>query len=286
MAKVFNSAGEEVWHSDGYIQMYSAPIGLQPINTSFVPDDNGVASYLIAGPDIVFAWNGTNSAGQYVRTGMYHVQFSIRDSFGTETTLSQEAQVLRSVNRNHIDIYNSAGELVKHFDAPATPLTELRLNSDKLVPDATAGVNISWGSGSVNWNGVGDNGRRVKDGTYTVKITREEPGKAPVVMAQTLTVLNTPVTLLADVAYGPNPVGPKDPYVKIIVNSLPTGGRVSLSAYNLNGELVGQIQGGATLLWYPINGKSLAAGIYLLRLEAEDDLGNHDSRTLKIALVR
>lgn len=285
--KVFNSAGEEVWFSSLPVGLYQMPLSMQALNPVFIPDAGEKGSVLLTGSDQVLQWDGMSSNGQGLSSGSYQMVVYMKDPFGNESTLGASLTVLRAPTQTMVGIYNSAGELVRHFNSGTTAPEFLRVDAPTLV--AGAPVAIKWSDlsgGGVVWDGLNDQGQLVNSGSYMVRIQREESGKAPVILTSAVTVLNAPSALLANAFAAPQPVrGGGQQVLQLHFPSLSSASTVHLRFYGISGELVGQGSGSGPRVDWAVPG-TLASGTYLCQVLAEDGQGRREMRVIKWAVVR
>ncbi len=291
--RVYNSAGELVAQVAQGLGIYAQPTGLSAAGTGFVPDQGGRGLFQVAGPDLTLAWDGTNTGGQYVAGGTYTAVLTSRDPFGKVTTFTSQVAVIRQPSTLQVDIYNSAGELVRHFEAARKDPgagNELALSSPSFVPPPGAGpgLTIRFGDGSgdtLSWDGRNDQGGLVQSGSYEVRVFGQEAGGQSL-MTDTVTVVDAGESPLAAVVAAPNPAGADGGPVELLL-SAPAVYPVEARVYDEAGELVAAFSapgGSSRLSWNPREGD--APGVYLVVLQTREAGGNLAGRTLKVALVR
>src|SRR5581483_7079004 len=103
-------------------------------------------TYVEVGGQMLTAWDGTNQSGDPVDNGVYHLQVSSTDTFGVVTNVSQLVTVSRSIAKIQINIYNEAGEVIRHLYAYADNPSNLQmgnvaLSSSMLAPTASTVTN-------------------------------------------------------------------------------------------------------------------------------------------------
>jgi len=73
-----------------------------------------------------------------------------------------------------VGIYNEAGEVVKRLPVKylSRPVVEMDLSGDGVIEQLGESVTITWGGGRVlgSWDGEGDNGQQVENGSYFIKV--------------------------------------------------------------------------------------------------------------------
>jgi hypothetical protein len=286
--QVFNSAGELVTTLATDMAVFAQPTGMRGSDPSFVPDLGGVGTFVISGSEVPSSWDGKSQSGQVVQSGAYEVLATITDSFGHETSFNTTLTVIRQDTTVKVEIYNSAGELVKHFAEQANgqaATSQIGPLSSKMTSETE--LSINWGGNSPEkWDGTNDSGQLVQSGQYLVKVTRNTSTGQTEVFSQSVTLLETPRELLDGVTIQPNPAQTTDGMVRILVPSVSNQTKVQAEVYNLAGEKVAQLTNqtqGQEIDWV-LNQAS--PGIYLIRLKAQDSSGHQQIKTLKAALVR
>ena len=125
--KVYNEAGEVVrvingGPAYGLLVSGSFVISGDPANSVLGYNDtlamtlSGV-SVSLGGPDMIITWDAKNDAGQMVASGSYMLQVEEKDTYGHITTLVKQVTVIRTETSVELNIYNSAGELVRQITA-------------------------------------------------------------------------------------------------------------------------------------------------------------------------
>jgi flagellar hook assembly protein FlgD len=286
--KVYNSAGEEVGVLAENLQVYQQPQKLTLLNSDFNPDQNGVGQLLINGPGTVMVWDGSDSSGQIVQSGIYYISMQSTDSFGKTTTWSKAMTVLRTNQGVLVQVFNGAGELVWSDKKPLGNAGNLRLSDTQFSPtDSGPGLKISYGTGASDfsyWNGLNSQGQAVASGTYVVQVTQDtETGKK--IFAQSVTVLQPSATVFDQAVAWPNPAPAGTAAVTIQVTGLAAGSELWGDVYDLAGERVGSLETDPAGLRWNLSENS-ASGIYLTRINAKDGQGHQRSQAVKIAILR
>jgi hypothetical protein len=167
---------------------------------------------------------------------------------------------LREQTKISVDVVNTAGEAVRRLvdDAAVGPQAPLRLR----------------------WNGRTDDGRRVSDGRYRVRVTLRREGRSVIVPATTLVDTRPPRPRVRSIRPGPivGPVpGPMDIDVASISRRLVKRARVWRTddgAPRVVAELP-PVENTRTLRWDgKVAGKPAPPGVYLVQLIARDRAGN------------
>ncbi|MGH7739463.1 MAG: hypothetical protein ACREL1_04880, partial [bacterium] len=232
---------------------------------------------------------------QPVSNGQYYVKVDSVDALGNVNSVTRPILVQRSLSQITLNVYNEAGEVVRHL------LSDTRDAGDGVIHSATlsnsvlslspAGGNSSAitfsGDGQVLgfWDGTTDQGAFVEGGTYYFSL-REWDGKG------NETNLTLPVAVLGSGAS-----------TKIEVRALPNiirgaGGLVFKSfppqpltlkatLYDLAGEKVAVENGAPGSGQVGWDASRTASGIYLAAVECRDEKGRMTCRQiLKIAVIR
>ena len=279
-----------MWAGPQPLLFYHPLTGVPANGGVFVPDVGGVATVSLQGCGGSFIWDGRNSSGQFVAGGVYTMEFSASAPSAPSVNYTDQVSVLRVADQNGMAIYNSAGELVRHFQIPQGAPSYLQFSAGGFVPaSGSAGVRISWGTGpsdSAQWNGFNDSGTLVSPGVYLVVLTTQAAGQAPSKFEGSLQVLAVPSDLLRGALAAPNPMRREDRTLKVFTPALQSGDTVRARLYRLDGSLLAQTAGTGSGLSLALP-DSLAGGVYLLNLEAfSPSTGKSQNTTLKLAVLR
>ncbi len=175
---VYNESGElvkEIWVQE--LSQEVKDFSLAATNT--ITSVHGEVYVMWKGQQIA-AWDGTNAAGDPVSNGKYYIKVDNTDSLGVVTSVSQDVMVSRSIAKVSVNIYNEAGEIVRHLysyvDDPSNNiLGDIQLSSNVIKPSAVSNSNgtvaITSSSGmTILWDGKSDSGTIVTNGRYQVEI--------------------------------------------------------------------------------------------------------------------
>ncbi len=137
--------------------------------------------YIYSQGYLLGVWDGTNSNGDPVSNGVYFIKANSVDPYGVVTTITQQATVSRSLAKISVNVYNEAGEVVKHLlawvdDPLGAQMNNVVLSSAVLQPGAPAGgsqpstlliaVQTSGTAVTLSWDGTNDSGAYVSAGYY------------------------------------------------------------------------------------------------------------------------
>ena len=166
-------------------------------------------------------------------------------------------------NQESVEVFNSAGEVVRKFDLSAVTSTvqSISLNLPSGQSIVAASVNpatgatsggaqltltlSNGGTQSLFWDGMGSNGAPLQSGTYLVELVRTEPGPTTTIKTLSVALLQpkngTAQAVAASAKVGPNPVLKGE---DVVVRYTPGAGSwVRARLYNESGELVAQCRG-------------------------------------------
>jgi flagellar hook assembly protein FlgD len=302
---IFNSAGEKVKVVfDGAAAGVSNQITVSPGNGSA----GGPTSIIIGGIQLAsggaLTWDGNNDNGQWVTDGVYYMQVATTDSFGNIQTTTQAIPVVGAARTASLQIYNSAGEMVRNL--PISNLnsvpTDFSVGSNTFVTgtdssgQAQAGLqinlkmnNASSPAPALNWDGLSDTGQPVSSGTYIVKLSYTQAGQASVVKTISVTLLQGPGSpakdAVASAVIAPNPFKPGGGKQMQLFYKVPTVGAGFLRIYNLDGELVAQSGDADRTGKLNITG-DFSGGVYLMEFEIRNGSAVLAERVLKAAVIR
>lgn len=255
----------------------------------FCPREGQSASFLVGGK--AYAWDGRGQTGDWVQSGLYWVKLELRDSAGRVSSLTYGLTVLDSPRRLELNIFDSAGELVRAFELEAYAQ---RVGLGPLGVDVSA-LALGPGSGAAfhfdfaglpgpTWDGRGRSGAQVDPGVYLVQLLQRGPSSPLLLSSLQLTVLAAPGELLAGAFAAPNPA-PRGGLLRVFAPAA-SGASLSASLHDLQGRSVLEVSApaGEGRLDLELGGRSLAPGLYILRLNAFGPGGRAQGRLLKVAL--
>ncbi|MES2202464.1 MAG: hypothetical protein V4498_09445, partial [candidate division FCPU426 bacterium] len=297
---VYNSAGELValLYSGGISQMPGAP---QLSSGTVLAGVSGAAlafgGVLATGSSQV-TWQGLTNAGDPARGGIYTLKTTVMDSFGNETSYANLVSVLEPLNKNEINVYNSAGERVYHAGLALSlgePGISLELDTLSFAPlNKPLKGEIRGENGSVapwSWDGRNEKGRLVTAGIYTVQLVadRAEGGQTKILRQVAVIAeqdgedagalaLGSPVTEASLRKYGGLPLH----YLASAVAS----GSARASLYDLSGRLTAKAEDPANSGLLILPSPQVAAGLYVAVFEYDSHAGSHKRKLIKIAVLR
>jgi flagellar hook assembly protein FlgD len=298
---VYNEVGElvkEIWTQQLSSEILSFDLFEQPVINSL----HGQVFVLFQGKKIG-TWDGTNQAGNPVSNGMYYVKVDNVDPYGVVNTVSQMVTVSRSIAKVQVNVFNSAGEIIRHLyavvDDPGNlSLADVQLSSSVISPtqDSTAiagGNNVvsitSVGGSMITWDGKSDSGAIVTNGHYEIEVHYVDGKGGEQVISRGVIVQssNTPITDGKAFAV-PNVLTNGQVSTEIRVNST-LAFTLTASLYDVAGERVTKPVTGpkdARSVFLP-DLSALASGLYFVVVDLTDPMGGLAGRQVtQIAIVR
>jgi flagellar hook assembly protein FlgD len=295
---VYNEAGELV--KSIWVQELSQQITDFDLNSATITSLDGKVYVEVKGA-VIASWDGTNQGGDPVSNGEYYVKVDNVDPFGVVNSVSQMVKVNRSIAKVQVQIYNEAGEIVRHLysyvnDPSGAPMTSMSLSSSVIKPTAdttpdgagTNVVNITTPNGvTLVWDGRGDNGAVVTNGRYEVAVyyTDGKGGQEAITQAVTVESTNTP-SGYTEIYAAPNVLkaGVTTTTVKVKTGMSLT---VGVKLYDVAGELVKTLQGQAGADQAALDAGDLASGLYFAIVDLTDAQGRLiGKKTLQIVIQR
>ena len=296
---VYNSAGERVRG------VYSGPCAYpaSQIQIAVAGPQAGGAPVLVTVLGLGIrtgdpVWYGNNDTGQWVANGVYYIKATTTDPFGQDMSHTQSVAVTASGSYCRLQIYNSAGELVRSISlnsikgTPSDLAVALPSGRDSVAVsnDAPASIplvlTLSGGQTfPMNWDGRGDQGGTVAAGNYYLQLVRNVAGVNALVKTVTVSILKAPSrtaqALAASAKVGPNPWLGQGPLT--LAYSPNPSYWASARLYDLGGEIVGQGTdfSGAGLVIFR---HKLSAGLYLMVFDVGQGEATLARRIVKVAV--
>ena len=296
---VYNSAGELVDVIS--VQELSQEVKSFSLTGATITTLEG-KTYVMVGGQIIATWNGMNQNGTPVSNGIYYLNVTSTDPYGSVTNVAQTVTVNRSIAQVVVDIYNEAGEVVKHLysyadDTGNAPLGQVGLSTGMIAPRVgtpTPGgdnaVTITFNGTSLVWDGTNDSGAIVTNGVYLVDVNWTDGSGGQQVVSKSVLVQrgNSPVTN-GTVFAAPNILkGVNTTIIEVNPTSANTNMTLTMSLYDVAGELVKKpVTGQTGMNEVDLNASGLASGLYLVVVDLRDINGKFIQRqTTKIIIQR
>jgi len=294
---VYNAAGELV--KEIFVQELSQQItNFTLLAAPTITTLNGKVYVEVNGQEIA-TWDGTNNTGDPVSNGDYYVQVTNTDSYGTVSNVSEIVKVNRSLAKIEVDIYNEAGEVVRHLyayvDDPGNmPMGNVALSTQVIQPTVQGAANgtnqvvLNFPNGlTLTWDGKGDNGQIVTNGQYELAIHWTDGNGGEEVITKDISVErgNHPVTD-GNVFVAPNIIKGQMS-VSAQVNSA-TPYTLTAALYDTAGERVKPSRTGMMgSNNVPLDLTGLASGLYFVVVDLTDNAGHFvQKQTTQIVLKR
>ncbi|MCX7698468.1 MAG: T9SS type A sorting domain-containing protein, partial [Candidatus Goldbacteria bacterium] len=235
--------------------------------------------------------------------GVYYIKVSVQDPYGHIQTTILNIHLLRTEEYIRVNIYNTAGEIVRWFEKKNILGNEIRLSIPDVLHITKGGtVNINCGQGNVlQWDGKNSNGYLVTNGSYEIQIQVKRQDGYQVITSKK-------VTIFVEENKEPILYDPQNPdiYPKIYPNPKFTKwdvgeitiewfriaeGEIKIKIYNVAGELIKQIRGNLAdkkIKWNlkTDSGDSVASGLYIVVLEAKKTTGEKEIKTTKFSVIK
>ena len=258
------------------------------------PDQQG------AGPDhtVSFFWDASSDSGQQVSQGLYYLKISTTDTYGHVNTKIESIQILRLDVYARINIYNSAGELVRRLQVNNVANTNVSLAVDDVIQvGKNSGViNIEYAPGaSIAWDGLNSEGRTVESGVYEMQVEVKTAQGFQIMATKSVTILNAGSNgIISDIKIYPNPAIVSDATAGATIKWL-TGesGQADIKIYNMAGEMVRGIStsigaGMSGIIWdlKSSGGDEVSSGLYVVVIYVKKDSGESEIKKIKMAVMK
>jgi uncharacterized repeat protein (TIGR01451 family) len=291
---VYNEAGE-------LVKLLPVQQAAQAILNITLPN-NSITSLKGAGNTIpiyfggvlIGTWDGTNNNGNLVSNGTYHIKIDNVDSQGVVTNVSQMVSVDRHLIRVGTDIYNAAGEIIRHLytyvDDPAgAVLTNVTTSSDRIDPGVTSPLQIvlqnTGAPITMTWDGTTDSGSNATPGHYQMEVHWDDGAGGTSDISRGLLVVSD-VHPGDPIIAKPNILNAQNGFQTTFLDTLNPTLILSYKAYTLAGELADFKDGpagGGNLIW---DASSMASGVYIAVVDARNSSGGLVQRsTLKVLVI-
>ena len=301
-AGVYNEAGELI--KQLFIVRLSQrvdEITLQSnVITSLAGANNTIA--LSTGGYHLGSWNGSDLAGNPVSNGIYHIKVDSVDDFGVVTSVTRQATVSRSLAKISINIYNEAGEVVRHLyaqvdDPNGAEMTDVILSSQVVQPGVatTQGTPVKvqimiQASGSpvtLSWDGTSDAGAIVTAGHYLLEAHWYDGQGGTTDISRGLLVMAGGNKGKGILTVRPNVLTMASGKTSAnFRNSSSLNLTLKVKLYTVAGELVTKLQGDTGTNQAIWDASGIASGVYLAVVETENVNGGViGSQILKILVM-
>ena len=294
---VYNAAGElvkEIW-----VQKLS-----EQIMNITIPDAPSILSlrgivYVVSKGVTIAAWDGTNGDGNPVSNGAYYLKVGNMDAYGVVTSVSDVVTVSRAIAKAEVDIFNEAGEVVRHLygyadDPGLSSVLTMQLSTSAIKPGYVASgatpsqVAVMLSNGvTVVWDGKSDGGIFVQSGQYFIVAHTVDGQGREATETQQISVLDeNSHSGVGKVTAIPNLMNSANGYQAVFKSDSSISFTLRVSVYTVAGELVGVFQGEAGINQVKWDASGVASGLYLAVVEEINAQGGLASRQIvKIVVV-
>jgi hypothetical protein len=241
---------------------------------------------------VLGSWNGTNSAGNWVLNGVYHLKADSVGPTGSVTSTTQTVMVSRSMAHVTAEIYNEAGEVIRRLlESVSVPtdstLTDVVLSASTLVEGNGSGagvvrIGLEAGAGSVtlSWEGRTDSGAYTSPGAYWIQVHWDNGKGDDQTITKVLLVTGHPPVGI--VWAQPNLLSPGKTHTTFKVGAVQPA-TATARIYTLAGERLATVTGQTGAGEVDWDAAGLASGTYLVLLDWTGSDGRFLGRgTLKI----
>jgi|GEM_PF-1385606 len=290
---VYNEAGELV---------YSFPVTVmtQPVQTMEAP-----VTLIQSAGDIVKVyfhgvllgqWDGSTNLGTPATNGSYHLQATNINTLGVITTTTLQVLVNRTFSKVTVEVFNEAGELVRRLyasiNAPVSiQMAGVSLSADTFSPYSTTlptgtvltVTDTMGGAVTLSWDGRNSSNTVVTTGRYLLSVHWLDGTGGEQTINKEVTVMDQggPSGL---VTARPNILRGRGASTLFVASQ--GGLTLHVQLYDLTGERVDTVEGGAGQSQAVWSALKAASGIYLAVVELIDADGHRIARqTLKLAVV-
>jgi flagellar hook assembly protein FlgD len=297
---VYNEAGELV--KEILIAQYPQPIeNIRLENGNVISSLHG-ANYeveIFFGTQPIGTWDGTNANGDLVSNGNYYIKVDNIDTYGAVNTTTQGVVVSRALYEVAINIYNEAGEVIRHLyttmdDPRDAGVLSMQLSTAVIKPSLQSSggtpnevqVILSNGTTMV-WDGRSDTGVFVHNGQYFVEVHTVDGQGTQSTVVRELTVIDADAGRgIERVVASPNVANGANGYLVKFTTATAVNLTLKASVYTMAGELVGAFQGLAGKNKVTWDASGMVSGMYLAVITQVDEHNGFVSRQiLKIAVL-
>lgn len=260
------------------------------------PDQQG------AGADhtVSFFWDSSSDSGQQVSPGLYYLKISTTDTYGHVNTHIESIQILKMDVYARINIYNSAGELVRRLQVNNVANTNVSLAVDDVIQVGknSPAINIEYAPGAgIAWDGLNSGGRTVDSGVYEIQVEIKTEQGFQVMASKSVTILNAGSSgIITDVKIYPNPAIITDGTAGagVTIKWLTASqGQADIKIYNMAGEMVKSITasvgaGMPGIVWdlKSSGGEEVSSGLYVVVIYIKKDSGESEIKKVKMSVMK
>jgi uncharacterized repeat protein (TIGR01451 family) len=293
---VYNAAGElvkVVWE-----QELSEPIGeFSLVDAPSITSVHG-AVYVEYEGNRIATWDGTNGEEEPVSNGAYYVKIDNVDPYGVVSTVEKVVTVSRSIAKVEVNIFNEAGEIVRHLygymDDPENLSTmDVSFSTNLLqptegtpVPGGTNVVHITSSAGmDLQWDGKSDSGAIVANGHYEIEVHYVDGKGGESAVTRGIVVQST--NEHGEEVYAkPNVLADGQTTTTVVIDSA-RAYTLNVQLYDVAGELIKAFPGVMGANEVLLDVKGLASGLYIVVVELKDADGKFAGRKItKIVIKR
>jgi len=276
------------------VEQVSQPVDSLEIGPTTVINSLEAQAQIYSGGLYLGEWDGTTQNGQPAGNGSYFIKVDTVDPSGTVESVTQSVVVSRTLETFTVNIYNSAGEVVRHLlstvtDPDGASLDQVQLSGEVLTPGSAGPSNqilITAGSAvSVVWDGRADTGAMAQNGTYYINLILADGGSQTEVTRSIVVLSNGASPIAGRVVASPNVIRPAGPPLTFSIQSAQVY-ILTAKLYDVAGELVRKFTHSSETNEVDGPTDGLASGVYIAVVTVEDTRGLFVGRqTLKVLVT-
>lgn len=247
-----------------------------------------------------FTWDIRNEQSQYVNNGVYYIKIQETDAYGHVNTVTKQVTVERSADELELNIYNSAGEIVRSIRQQSqvwTGSTIALIMPDALYLKPAGGneIKVQYTSNPLDtivWDGRNGAGRLVGGGSYEIQVIIKKNG-VRIEVAKSVIIFTEDEQFIKEVKAYPNPLDLNAAGITFCwAQECPAGlpeGRMTVRVYNISGELVRSVESGLETgsVVMDLAGKksALPPGLYTCRFDGMSFSGRTNRAFCKFVII-
>jgi hypothetical protein len=252
---------------------------------------------------LIGAWDGSDNSGKPVSNGTYRIQVDSTSTTGVVTTVSQQVLVNRGLATISVNVFNSAGEVVRTLyqevqESNDSQMTSMNLSTNVFRPGSSPALGASnvqilvMASSSATvtllWNGASDAGTMVTPGQYSIEVHwTNGQGSVADIKRQILVMAGSDEVGM--VVARPNELMMNKGINTTTFDGSKVANAVSLKVkvFTVTGELVAALSSPPGIPMISWNATGLASGIYISSVQAFDGSDNMvHQQFVKVLMMR
>jgi len=293
---VYNETGELVKQLS--VTELSSPVNSIQSGNPTITSLTSSVGVVVDGQQLA-AWDGTTQSGMPASNGQYTLQVSSTDPFGVTTTVSEQVTVTRNLAKIQVNIYNEAGEIIKHLYSYVNDPNNMALSNFQVsnafiqpvsgtpIPGANNTLTITAANGvSIVWDGTTDSGTLATSGHYIVEVVMANGAGSETVFSKGIVVqAGHGSGANGTVQVGPNILKGGVTTTTVSINSS-LNLTLTIHMYDVAGELIRTTQGAAGSNQASLDASGLSSGLYLVVTDLTDANGHFVQKQISKLLIQ